>query len=66
MQMTFVVNIDDRLKDDPEETIGSQIEDHINSFSSSTIDRVVVQKVFLTRPESLVRIDEDTAVRLFT
>ena len=66
MQMTFVVDIDDKSKD-PEETIGSQIEDHINTFYSSTgIDRVVVQKVFLTRPDSMVRIDEDTAVRLYT
>lgn len=65
MQMTFVVDIDDNSQD-PEETIGSQIEDHINTFYSSTVDRAVVQKVFLTRPESMVRIDKDTAVRLHT
>ena len=66
MQMTFVVDIDD-TSDLAEEEIGSHIEDQINAiYTSNGINRCSVQKVYLTRPESLVRIDEDTAVRLST
>ena len=66
MQMTFVVDIDDTSDLAEEEIVFFNDTATTEIYTSNGINRCSVQKVYLTRPESLVRIDEDTAVRLST
>ena len=49
----------------PEEQQGSQIEDAINAFSSDSIDRCVVEKVYLIHPDENFD-DHINATQLFT
>jgi hypothetical protein len=65
MQLTFVTEVD--APGIPEDEAASAIEDKINAiYTHDGIRQVVVQKVYLTRPASLVKIDENTADRLYT